>query len=97
ARSTLSLHDALPIYPAQRAAGDRPGFAVDRLDLELRLEVEDRLLGVRIDDSVGLARTLLDPPSRVQVVERLLDEVLMYQRLRLSSEEHTSELQSLAY
>src|SRR5207244_11969983 len=89
--STLSLHDALPIWRHLRRHPRYPGDRVDRMAEDVAVvqagraaEHPHRLAELRLDDRVhdhgGAALRAVDGES--QVVERL------------RSEEHTSELQS---
>src|SRR5205814_10169271 len=78
----LSLHDALPISDAERAAEGRADGGADSRDLVLGLE--------RADAEVLVPRELLE--DRRGGSDRIRAE-----KDRQRSEEHTSELQSLRH
>src|SRR5205823_14643773 len=86
ALSTLSLHDALPIF--------RDGALHVRREIRLRHLHRQR---ERLD--VGPARRREVARCHGIVAEPLLDQPQMIKSVRVigRSEEHTSELQSLAY
>src|SRR5205823_13023855 len=88
--STLSLHDALPIslsHGAHRCElGHAGSHAVVDHDRGAPAEGDRSLLAVSIHPAAQLARLLLEP---------LVEQRLGHAEHR--SEEHTSELQSLAY
>src|SRR5205823_13767865 len=86
---TLSLHDALPIFARslQHHASERPA-RIDRYGKRLALAHDP----VRLRD--GLERLPLDLCARGPRDHRARDRG---RRRRRRSEEHTSELQSLAY
>src|SRR5205823_8144267 len=90
---TLSLHDALPIS-SDEFAELRPRIVWDRLEGKVRGRVGAQRLAVvsggTIPDRGLFSVNLLDDGKRVGE----LDEEMVYE---MRSEEHTSELQSLAY
>src|SRR5205823_14570797 len=90
---TLSLHDALPIYAAKQLGG--------RLVVAINSDESVRALK-------GDGRPLMPAEERAEIVAALadVDAVVIFPELdvrniireiRPRSEEHTSELQSLAY
>src|SRR5205823_13470328 len=85
---TLSLHDALPICvlpPGQ--ARIRAGLAIlGRIDPAERLPGDLQVVALLLDD-LAMRR---DRPASIVLRE-------LAQQIRQRSEEHTSELQSLAY
>src|SRR5207248_10133120 len=82
---TLSLHDALPIWRAQRLLqlGDR--FVEQPHLLERHTQV---VMGLE----VGLVDVFVDP--LLEALQHILEVLLFVARRLLRSEEHTSELQS---
>src|SRR5205823_8123234 len=88
----LSLHDALPIYlkGASRPAGSNEKYpALLRIDTVNDMTADDARLRPRFEELTPLF------PDEKLPLEVLGDTNNMVARIR--SEEHTSELQSLAY
>src|SRR5205823_12931906 len=85
----LSLHDALPICPsavtdmAQRGADRTPCAGITQIRFE----------GLRRDRTLSAVRS----PVGCEVVATTLSAVEGFRETSSRSEEHTSELQSLAY
>src|SRR5205823_12271898 len=91
----LSLHDALPIWAKRedRAARTHCHELLDVLDLRPYKDQPVRTLPYGVKKRVDLGRALAAEPSLL-----LLDEPVAGMNSDESrSEEHTSELQSLAY
>src|SRR5205823_13208457 len=88
---TLSLHDALPIYQAQKPFyADEPRHAVPR---EARKQMpclhQEQIAGEAPEARVGVIAR--------QIVDRGVSAARRQPAEENRSEEHTSELQSLAY
>src|SRR5205823_12252593 len=91
----LSLHDALPISETQRASGaeapPKKHFDAVQVQREAR-ELSDLARSIPLD--VEHVNKGLMPKD---IVEKLKRIEKLSKHLRTRSEEHTSELQSLAY
>src|SRR5205823_10703349 len=91
---TLSLHDALPIFldvPIRSISG-RTLESVASANLQSKAQVNSGNVNQSVADGVH------NELSRLMNAERVHDVGAMHgHRIRTRSEEHTSELQSLAY
>src|SRR5205823_11066685 len=89
---TLSLHDALPILTTT------PGPLDDRVDIGPASDGEEEIASGAVGDELGVTAALLDTVDPVSFGRALVEAVVgSVRHPGHRSEEHTSELQSLAY
>src|SRR5205823_14457013 len=93
---TLSLHDALPIFSQSGENRSNPIFRVTVVQRSLKaVNFQHRGLPTRIDIKGTVLLPKADGDARIEVKNGYTQIEAAFKHIR--SEEHTSELQSLAY